>query len=203
MKAMSTLWWKSFHSLSFLRKLQTLVVEAVSAAEAYFPATEQDIKSHNLLHLTDRIRQTGPLQVTSMYPIETLNGQLVRSASNKAHPEATMSRAAAVHQFVLMETADRAKNKLQVARTGTKTRGYSRGKDWQQAANPSLHAVLESQVELTPVPEVNPSRLEPKLTPSDLLELHQLYLVHSPEYNSLFAEFMKGKYLELQHAGES
>ena len=66
---------------------------AICMVEAYLPVNEMDAKLHALLHLPDRIVNSGPLWVTSMFTYESLCGKLARwGRFNRRNPEATIFR---------------------------------------------------------------------------------------------------------------
>ncbi|EFJ48161.1 hypothetical protein VOLCADRAFT_104850 [Volvox carteri f. nagariensis] len=70
--------------------LEQRVVEAVCLVELCLSVNEMDIKLHNLLHLVDSIKNIGPLFAASMFPPESIWGQLGRWAHSKVHMEPCM-----------------------------------------------------------------------------------------------------------------
>lgn len=68
---------------SDLEDLERIVIEAVCKLEFWLPATELDIKCHNLLHLAQKIRSTGPVCWTSMWRYESMWGTFAKHARKK------------------------------------------------------------------------------------------------------------------------
>lgn len=68
---------------SDLDDLERVVIEAVCKLEFWLPATELDIKCHNLLHLAQKIRSTGPVCWTSMWRYESMWGTFAKHARKK------------------------------------------------------------------------------------------------------------------------
>eukprot|EP00775_Hariotina_reticulata_P000311 gene312-523_t len=75
-----------------LQELQGEVLLAVCMVEAYLPVNEMDIKLHVLLHLADKIQNSGPLWTTSMFPYEGMWSKLVDWATNPGRPELSLLR---------------------------------------------------------------------------------------------------------------
>jgi hypothetical protein len=75
-----------------LDQLQGDVIMALCEVEAYLPVTEMDLKLHALIHLPEKIRQTGPLWVTAMWVYESMWKQLLRFSRNQASPELSILR---------------------------------------------------------------------------------------------------------------
>ena len=75
-----------------LHDLQEAVVTAVANAEFWVPASELDIKLHNLLHFVDKIRDTGPVGPTSMWVYESMWHNLGQQATKRDTPEVTCLR---------------------------------------------------------------------------------------------------------------
>jgi hypothetical protein len=77
---------------SELQELEGEVLLAICMIEAFLPINEMDIKLHALLHLTQKIRNSGPLWTTSMFPYEGMWSKLVNWATNQASPELSLLR---------------------------------------------------------------------------------------------------------------
>ena len=69
--------------ISDMEDLETVVIEAVCKLEFWLPATELDIKCHNLLHLAQKINSTGPVCWTSMWRYESMWGTFAKHARKK------------------------------------------------------------------------------------------------------------------------
>jgi len=82
---------KSFMS-SDLDKLDLVVAEAVAKAEFWLPCSELDIKFHNLLHMVDKIRVSGPAHTTSMWVYESMWGTFARFCRKRDAPEVNSLR---------------------------------------------------------------------------------------------------------------
>jgi Domain of unknown function (DUF4218) len=91
MQCCGVLWEKSC-SRQELQDLREYVVLTLSLVEAHLPASELDIKMHNMLHMVDMLSKHGPLYNCSMFPYESLWGKITRWARNKRDPEVTMAR---------------------------------------------------------------------------------------------------------------
>jgi hypothetical protein len=68
---------------SDMEDLERVVIEAVCKLEFWLPATELDIKCHNLLHLAQKINSTGPVCWTSMWRYESMWGTFAKHARKK------------------------------------------------------------------------------------------------------------------------
>jgi hypothetical protein len=198
LKACNMLWWKSYHSKECLLEVQKLVVEAVCAVQAYLPCSELDIKLHNMLHLVEKIRMTGPLMMTSMFPYETLNGELIRRATNKANPEATMMRST-----VLYEVGSFAEDALRPGES-TMTSHLSQALQYDLESltihDPSAINLGKREVSVT----TNGSTPRYKtLTSIQLEDIHRCFMVGDEEYARLFNEvFMCDLADEYRQRGE-
>jgi hypothetical protein len=88
---MSAAWGKAIKR-SDLPDLQRQGVEALHLFECAFPCSMQFIKTHNFVHMVDKIAMLGPLYVTSMFPYERSYKQLKAWVMNQALPEASLTQ---------------------------------------------------------------------------------------------------------------
>lgn len=109
-QACGDLWLKEL-KVDELKDLQLRVVEAVCLAELHLPASEADIKMHDLIHLAFLniplwgkpceskewcphvlylCLIAGPLFPTSMFPAESTWGKVRPMARNRNHPAETI-----------------------------------------------------------------------------------------------------------------
>jgi hypothetical protein len=86
---MSAAWRKSIKR-SDLSVLQRQGVEALHLFECAFPCSMQFIKTHNVVHMVDKIAKLGPLYITSMFPYERSYKQLKAWVLNQKTPEASL-----------------------------------------------------------------------------------------------------------------
>lgn len=88
-------------TLDDLDELQGEVIKAVCMVEAYLPVNQMDIKLHDLIHLTGKIYDTGPLWVTAMWVYEGMWKLLLAFCRNQAHPELSLQRSFADYEAAM------------------------------------------------------------------------------------------------------
>jgi hypothetical protein len=200
LKACNMLWWKSYHSTACLLEVQKLVVEAVCAVQAYLPASELDIKLHDMLHLVEKIRMTGPLMMTSMFPYETLNGGLIRRATNKANPEATMMRSNVLYEVGSFAEDALLKEDEYSARTTHLSKAMQYDFETLTIPNPSATSFAELDVSVW----TSGSRPQHKrLKGTQLENIHRYFMIQDEQYARLFNErFMPELREEYRSRGE-
>lgn len=67
-------------------------VEALHELELALPCSLMFIKTHNVVHMVDKIKSIGPLYCTSMFPYERSYKKLKAWVKNQAHPEASLTQ---------------------------------------------------------------------------------------------------------------
>lgn len=82
--------WRKAVRRSDLDAMRAQVVEALNMLEASFPCVMMYIKTHNVLHLVDKIAAVGPLYLTSMFPFERSYRQMKAWIKSKKDPEASL-----------------------------------------------------------------------------------------------------------------
>ena len=87
-----SLLWRKEYTFAEAVALKPQLVEALVAFEKHFPMTEMCIKTHNVLHLADKLIAVGPLFATSMFPYERMYSTLKAWVKNRCMREATVIR---------------------------------------------------------------------------------------------------------------
>jgi hypothetical protein len=82
--------WRKAVRRSDLCAMRGQVVEALNMLEAAFPCVMMYIKTHNVLHLVDKIAAVGPLYLTSMFPFERSYRQMKAWIKSRKDPEASL-----------------------------------------------------------------------------------------------------------------
>lgn len=84
-----------------LEEAEGELILAVCMVQAFLPVNENDLKLISLLDLARKIRNTGPLWVTSMFVFEGIWSIIVKWATNRAAPEVTMLRSFADYELAV------------------------------------------------------------------------------------------------------
>ncbi|KAJ9519509.1 hypothetical protein QJQ45_000602 [Haematococcus lacustris] len=82
LQVINIMWCKEVHKDS-LPRLQRLLAIAVCMVERYLPVSELDVKLHELMMLMENVRRWGPPFVLTMFPVESMFGQMQRDPKNQ------------------------------------------------------------------------------------------------------------------------
>lgn len=173
-------------SKSFTRQRLVITIHVVLVAlakvENHLPACELDMKLHNLGHLLRRIFVAGPLWVTSLFAAEDNWGDCMQWATNRAHPEVSMGRSAAV-----LQTASLAHAANPEAASSRVVKPMAR---WAQSEWWLPQALAEdAPARLVQLGGTGRPRQE-RLDDSEVLELHELYCDQHAPYRQLWEVYI-------------
>lgn len=94
--------WRKVLSNEEAQHLPCIVAEALHKFEQAFPASEMDIKMHNIMHLAHKLNLTGPFQSTYMFDHERNYKTLRHWMTQFKNPESTIMRTCVKHQHTLL-----------------------------------------------------------------------------------------------------
>lgn len=84
--------WRKVVLRSELEGFRQQLHEALHKLEVFFPCSMMYIKTHNTVHLVDKILAVGPLYLTSMFPFERSYRIMKAWITNKRYPEASLAK---------------------------------------------------------------------------------------------------------------
>jgi hypothetical protein len=82
--------WRKVLYRDELDSLQSNLVEALALLEVNFPASVMYIKTHNMVHMVEKIQSVGPLYITSMFAYERQYKTLRHWIKNPRFPVASL-----------------------------------------------------------------------------------------------------------------
>ncbi len=163
-----------------LDKLEKVVALAVANAEFWIPASELDIKLHNVLHMVDKIRAAGPVGPTSMWVYESMWHNLGSQVAKRDTPEVTCLRRVSDQEAFLLHYSSHPDmyNLDEIDVLG-------KAAYWNPHALHRAHVNKELPLKHTPR-----QKTATNMTRTQKIGLHQCYLTTVPELRAMWNEYM-------------
>lgn len=196
-----------------LTGLEEQLVHALHQMELYFPAHFMFIKTHNMVHMVEKIRMVGPLYITSMFPHERSYKQLRSWIKSTVHPVASLAQNVVAFNMSVLYQASRSSDTPihhMASVFDVPAATDSMGEDGAPANANASDAMLLSPYTVTAAGDwsietgigrkqsVSSSTVEEGS--SEYLKLHRLFLESNSPYRDLYIQFLEDGYLDELHA---
>lgn len=177
---------------SELEDLQLVVTEAICKAEFWLPASELDIKLHNLLHMVQKISCTGPVCWTAMWVYESMWGGFVKQARKKDSPCTTTLRRLEEQEAMFLHSIGQPISFLDPPFKVSEMRHEENF--W--CPRSSYHKHVDNSLRIKA--SLDDRKKKPvMLKPEELQGVHNLHLAIDKRYNESWESFLQSKHPRL------